>query len=69
LEIVLKITYHMQQSSVCFDEIMQFHQRCLGPTVLQNKLVVIGMTHLMLGWRDQMKLVSIMSYNHAVNVP
>jgi hypothetical protein len=25
----LNITYHRQQSSVCFDEIMQFHQRCL----------------------------------------
>jgi UV DNA damage repair endonuclease len=36
---------------------MQFQQRCLRPTVLQNKLVVTGMTHLMLGWRALMKLV------------
>jgi hypothetical protein len=36
---------------------MQFHQRCLRPTVLQNKLVVIRMTHLMLGWRALMKSV------------
>jgi hypothetical protein len=28
---------------------MQFHQRCLGPPVLRNELVVIGMEHLMLG--------------------
>jgi UV DNA damage repair endonuclease len=34
---------------------MQFQQRCLRPTILQNKLVVIGMTHLMLGWRALMK--------------
>jgi hypothetical protein len=46
----VKITYHRPQSSVCFGEIMQFHQRCLGPPVLQNEFVVIGMTHLMLGW-------------------
>jgi hypothetical protein len=47
----------MQQSSVCFSEMMQFHQRCLCPTVLQNKLVVTRMTHLMLGWRALMKSV------------
>jgi hypothetical protein len=34
-----------------FGEIMQFRKKCLGSPVLQNELVVIGMTHLMLGWR------------------
>jgi hypothetical protein len=29
---------------------------------------VIGMTHLMLGWRALMKLVSTTSHNHVVNV-
>jgi hypothetical protein len=47
----LEITYHWQQSSVCFVEIMQFHQRSLGPPELRNELVVIGMAHIMLGWR------------------
>jgi hypothetical protein len=32
-------------------------------------LVVIGMTHLMLEWRAYIKLVSIMSHNHIINVP
>jgi hypothetical protein len=50
-KIVLKITYHRQQSSVCFGEMMQLRQRSQGPPVLQNELVVIGMAHLMLGWR------------------
>jgi hypothetical protein len=51
LDIFLEITYHRQQSSVCFGEIVQFHQRSLGPPMLQNELVVTGMAHLMLGWR------------------
>jgi hypothetical protein len=34
--------------------------------VLRNELVVKGMAHLMLGWRDYMKLVSITSYDHTV---
>jgi hypothetical protein len=51
MEIFLKITYHRQQSCVCFGEIMQFYQRCLGPPVIRDKLVVIGMECLMLGWR------------------
>jgi hypothetical protein len=45
----LKITYHRPQSSVCFGEIMQFYQRCVGPPVLRNNLIMIGMAHLMLG--------------------
>jgi hypothetical protein len=49
-------------------EIMQFHQRSLGPPELQNELVVIGMAHIMLGWRAKMNLVSIMSQNHVVKV-
>jgi hypothetical protein len=51
MDIFLKITYHRQQSSVYFGEIMQFHQKCLGPPMLQNELVVTGMAHPKLGWR------------------
>jgi hypothetical protein len=51
MDIFLKITYHRQQSSVYFGEIMQFHQKCLGSPMLQNELVVTGMAHPKLGWR------------------
>jgi hypothetical protein len=49
LKIFLKITH--RRSIVCIDEIMQFRQKCRGPPMLQNQLVVIEMAHLMLGWR------------------
>jgi hypothetical protein len=52
MEIFLIITYHRQQSCVCFGEIMQCRQRCLGPPMLRDKLVVTGMEDLMLGYRD-----------------
>jgi hypothetical protein len=63
-----KITYHRQQSSICFGGIMQFRQRCLGPPVLRNELTLIGITHLILGWRALMKSLSTTSHNHTVNV-
>jgi hypothetical protein len=47
---------------------MQFRQRCLGPPVLRNEFVVIGMAHLMLGWRALVKSVLITLHNHAVKV-
>jgi hypothetical protein len=65
----LKITYHRPQSSVCFCEIIQFRQRCLGPAVLRNKLVMTGMAHLMLRWSAQMKLVLVTSHIHTIKVP
>jgi hypothetical protein len=47
---------------------MQFRQRCLGPLVLWNELTLIGIAHLMLGWRALMKSVSTKSHNHTIHV-
>jgi len=45
-----KFTYHRPQRSICFGEILQFRQKCLGPPVLWDELGKAGVAHRKLGW-------------------